>query len=346
MTKTMKRYGTRLALYNHKGGVGKTTLTVNVGAALAGLGKTVLLIDSDPQCNLTSHFFDDGVVNTLLDKSGTPNGRTIWSALKPVADLVGDINPVVPHETAVNNLYLLPGDIRLSEFESFLADLWTDCFKRKLGGLRATCAISSLVNKIAGHLEADFVIYDAGPNIGALNRVLLLDCDYFIVPFACDLFSVRALSTLGQTMKNWIIDWQTITSLSPDGVDLMPGMPKYLGHIPQRFKVYGQTMASDSRFYLAQVKRRLNSDVINVLREIDKSLAPKSAGSELGNVKEFGALIQLAQQEGVPLADTKKGVDYQKNEAKEAFDEIAKNILTKTGTNPRTKSNKKPVRGW
>ena len=341
----MKRHGTRLALYNHKGGVGKTTITVNVGAALAELGKTVLLVDSDPQCNLTSYFFDDKFVNKLLDESETSNGRTIWSALKPVADLVGDVNPVVPYETTVNNLYLLPGDIRLSEFESSLSDLWTDCFKRKLGGLRATCAISSLVGKLAGHLNADFVMYDTGPNISALNRVLLLDCDYFIVPVACDLFSVRALSTLGQTMKSWIIDWQTITSLAPDDVDLMPGMPKYLGHIPQRFKVYGQMMASDPRFYLAKVKRHLNSDVINILREIDKSLAPKSAGSELGNVKEFGALVQLAQQEGVPLADISGGTSYLKEQAEEVFDKIAENILAKTSTSLRRKPKKKPVHG-
>ena len=341
----MKRYGTRLALYNHKGGVGKTTITVNVGAALAGLGKTVLLVDSDPQCNLTSYFFDDKFVNKLLDESETSNGRTIWSGLRPVADLVGDVNPVAPYETAVDNLYLLPGDIRLSEFESSLSDLWTDCFKRKLGGLRATCAISSLVGKLAGHLNADFVMYDTGPNISALNRVLLLDCDYFVVPVACDLFSVRALSTLGQTLKSWIIDWQTITSLSPDGVDLMPGMPKYLGHIPQRFKVYGQMMAKDSSFYLAKVKRHLYSDVIHILREIDESLAPKSAGSELGNVKDFGALIQLAQQEGVPLADLNPGAGYRRDQAKRAFDKIAQNILTKTNTIPRKKSKKKPVRG-
>ncbi len=332
----MKRHGTRIALYNHKGGVGKTTITVNVGAALAEAGKTVLLVDSDPQCNLTSHFFDDDFINKLLDDSAKPGGRTIWSALKPVADLVGDVNFVRPYDTVVDELYLLPGDIRLSEFEIFLADSWTDCFKRRLGGLRATCAISSLVNQLSDDIKADFVLYDTGPNIGPLNRALLLDCDYFVVPVACDLFSVRALSTLGQTLKSWVLDWQTITSLAPDGIDLMPGMPKYLGHIPQQFKVYGQTMVKNQSYYLGQVNKRLYSEVTNVLRAVNTSLAPKAVGAPLGEVKEFGVLIQLAQQQGVPLSDVDGGVRYQKEQAVSVFNKIARSILKKIDADSTT----------
>jgi cellulose biosynthesis protein BcsQ len=70
----------RLAVFNHKGGVGKTTLTVNIAAALASLGKRVLLVDADPQCNLTSYIVDEDVVDDLLDTSDTEAGRTVWSA--------------------------------------------------------------------------------------------------------------------------------------------------------------------------------------------------------------------------------------------------------------------------
>ena len=65
----MTRSPLRLTIYNHKGGVGKTTLTVNIAAALAERNKRVLLIDSDPQCNLTSYLLADDVVNDLLDNS-------------------------------------------------------------------------------------------------------------------------------------------------------------------------------------------------------------------------------------------------------------------------------------
>ena len=71
----------RIALFNHKGGVGKTTLTINLAYALAEAGKTVLLIDADPQCNLTSFFLDEQELEALLGESNDDNsGETLWSA--------------------------------------------------------------------------------------------------------------------------------------------------------------------------------------------------------------------------------------------------------------------------
>ena len=99
----------RISIFNHKGGVGKTTLTVNLAIELASQGKRVLLVDTDPQCNLTSYLFEDSVVDDLLDNSDGPNGRTIWSALKPVVEGVGETRSIEPYETAFKNLYLIPG---------------------------------------------------------------------------------------------------------------------------------------------------------------------------------------------------------------------------------------------
>lgn len=83
-TKRRNDQAVRIALFNHKGGVGKTTLTVNLAFALSALGKTVLLVDSDPQCNLTSYLVEASVVDQWLDESEGKNGKTIWSALRPI----------------------------------------------------------------------------------------------------------------------------------------------------------------------------------------------------------------------------------------------------------------------
>jgi len=321
----------RLTIYNHKGGVGKTTLAVNIAYALAELGKSVLLVDTDPQCNLTSYLLSDDVVDRLLDESDGPNGQTIWTAVKPIFDRNGDVRTIKGEN--VGKIKLLPGDIRMSEYEEVLAEAWTDSFKRRLGGFRATTSIADLVTNVtnAQRQPFDFVFYDTGPNIGPLNRVLLLDSHFFIVPVACDLFSVRALSTLGQTLKKWILDARAIASLAPDQAILLPAKPKFMGYIPQRFKVYGKTMAREPTNYLRQIKKEMYKSITSVLNEIDPTLVPEPAADRIiGRVPASESLVQIAQREGVPLWNCSYTSTEQKQTARQTFAGIATFILDAT----------------
>ena len=218
----------RLVLFNHKGGVGKTTLTVNLALAFGSLGKRVLLVDADPQGNLTSHLIEDAVVDNLLDKSDSAQGRTVWSALSHLVDGSGDIQVVEPLERG-HGVFLIPGDIRLAEFEATLSTFWAECFQRRTRGFRGTLALSRVVSAAAAEIGADLVLYDCGPNIGPLNRVVLLDSDFFAVPAAADLFSLRATKTLGHSLTEWISEWRTISELAPVGMDLPAGNAEALG---------------------------------------------------------------------------------------------------------------------
>ena len=322
----------RITIYNHKGGVGKTTLTVNIAFALSSLGKSVLLIDSDPQCNLTSYLLADDVVDALLDHSNDQDGKTIWSAVKPVIDSTGSVRLI--DLTEIGDVALLPGDIRLSEFEEFLGDAWTDGFKRRMGGLRATSSISYLISSLASQRDFDFIFYDTGPNIGPLNRVLLLDSDFFIVPVACDLFSTRALATLGQTIKKWIIDAETMDAIAPDGAIALKGKPEFLGYIPQRFKVYGQDMTLQAKSYHKEIRNRVYKDISSVLREIDRKLAPARTENPLiGRVQDLASVVQAAQSQGVPIweCSVPAGRVHLKEAAKNSFFHIAERIVCAAG---------------
>ena len=323
----------RVVIFNHKGGVGKTTLTVNIAAALASLDKRVLLVDSDPQCNLTAYLVEDAVVDDLLDSSDTEKGRTVWSAVKPVSDGTGDLRLVEALER-LPNVFLLPGDVRLAEFEQELGPAWSESFQRKAKGLRLTTALSQVVERTANDLKVDFVFYDAGPNIGPLNRVILLDCDYFIVPAACDLFSIRALKTLGHTLVTWIKDWQTILDLVPTGMYLLPGAPRFLGYMPQRFKTYRGDVSSSYAKYLPRIEKSVESDVVAVLRRLDPRLIAAEVGMyELGQIKDFGTVANASQLEGVPIRDVKAGSPLQREEAETAFLVLARALLERTGMN-------------
>jgi cellulose biosynthesis protein BcsQ len=317
----------RITLFNHKGGVGKTTLTVNLAFALAKMGKKVLLVDSDPQCNLTSYLVDADVVDKWLDESESARGKTIWSALRPLVDAGKNIQNIVPYERA-NRVFLLPGDIRLSQYELDLQQAWLDCFQRKIRGFASTTALSRVVDVCAEVVGADFVLYDVGPNIGPLNRAILLDCDFFIVPGACDHFSTRALKTLGHSVASWIRDWDVISQLAPNDVPLLSGRPAYLGYVLQRFRMYGGEISSTNKEYARQLDKQSHSDVAMVLKEIDEELAPGSLSQfKLGQIKDFGSLASLGQAQGTAMAQVEGGAPYQRDQASAAFRGFAQKII-------------------
>lgn len=318
----------RLVVFNHKGGVGKTTLTVNIAAALADAGKKVLLVDSDPQCNLSSYLVESSVLDDLLDQSDSERGQTLWSALKPIAEATSaDVKQIEAVERFAN-VFLLYGDLKLADFEQELGQMWTEALQRKLKGYRGTTALSYLVNGVSTKHEIDFVFYDCGPNIGPLNRAILLDCDYFIVPAALDEFSISALKTLGFTLASWIVTWKTILDLAPDGIYLLPGKPKFLGYVTQRFRLYAGQISSGQASYSPKFERHVYSDLVAALRKIDPSLASESMSDNLvGQVKDFASLAALSQAQGVPLEGTQGGNPDQKAAAAKCFSEIAQKII-------------------
>jgi cellulose biosynthesis protein BcsQ len=238
----------KIALFNHKGGVGKTTLTVNIADALASLDKTVLLVDADPQCNLTSFYLEESTLEEMLEESDdNGSGETLWSAVKPVAQGRGGVASIPELQIGNQPIFLLPGDVLLSEYEEVLPLAWTECFARMTRGYDITTALAQVVNNAAANVEADVCLYDVGPNVGALNRVVLLDCDAFITPVAADLFSLRALSTVGRSIAKWITDWEAIRKMAPpaDKARLFRGKPEYLGYITSAFKVNSGRNAAD-----------------------------------------------------------------------------------------------------
>ncbi|WP_162790568.1 ParA family protein [Brevundimonas bullata] len=329
----------RIALFNHKGGVGKTTLTVNIADALSDLGKKVLIVDADPQCNVTSFYLNEPQLEKLLGESGEDGASsTIWSALKPVVEGRGDVAPIA-YWNVPNGVSLLPGDVLLSDYEEELPTAWTECFARRQRGYSVTTALSRLVTTTATEVGADVVMYDVGPNVGALNRVVLLDCDLFITPVAADLFSLRALSTVGRSVAKWIIDWQTIRSLAaPDDRDaIFLGKPKYGGYITSAFKIHsGANAANPHALWEKKIAPRVRDRVVNVLGAVDWDLAPSyTGGNKLGQVKNFHSLAPKAQEKGVGIGKLRGHVNpghYETvDDAKETFQHLAKEIIKRAG---------------
>ncbi|RPH96046.1 ParA family protein [candidate division KSB1 bacterium] len=290
----------KIALFNHKGGVGKTSLSVNIAFALAKQGHRVLLVDSDPQCSLTTYLSDEAAVNEWLDESETDKGRTIWSAVRPV--LKGQENPrdVTPVERR-ENLYLIPGDIALFAIEDYLSDAFGECSKRRSEGYQKVTAIGRVASNAALQVQAEFVLFDSGPNIGPLNKAIILDCDGIIIPAACDQFSLRSFLTLGVTLARWIKEWEGLSTRPPEGAPMLGGRPELIGYIPQRFKVWGGLPASDYSMFMSKLESSFSKDIVELLRGKFPDMAMRGVSEyKLGEVKDFGQSAIRAQREGLP----------------------------------------------
>lgn len=327
----------KIAFFNHKGGVGKTTLTVNIASELTALGKTVVLIDADPQCNLTSFYMEEAPLEKLLEESDNGKGQTVWSAVKPVVEGRGGVVDVPLWKTGKAPIYFIPGDVLLSEYEEVLPEAWTECFARRTRGYDITTALAQVANRASAKVSADVCLYDVGPNVGALNRAVLLDCDYFITPVAADLFSLRALSTVGRSVAKWINDWDTVKGLAApeDKARLMTGKPSYLGYITSAFKVNsGRNAADPHADWEKKIAPRVRDRIVKDLEAIDKSLVPQG-GNKLGGVKHFHSLAASAQKFGLAIGDLRGSVNPghygQVDEAKAEFSALAKEIVKRTG---------------
>jgi cellulose biosynthesis protein BcsQ len=317
---------TKLCLFNHKGGVGKTTLTFNIVRMLVSKGHKVLVVDSDPQCNLSTYILNPNYFDTLLDQSDSPNGQTIWSAVKPVSEGSGLVNIINPFSSLGGNLLLLPGDIRLAIFERDLHDFFAECYQRRVRGFRGTAAISTLVDSICAQYNVDYVFYDTGPNIGALNHAILLDCDFFIVPVSSDEFSMRAIKTLGASMRDWILEWDTVQSIAPRDIPVLSGKPKFGGYINHMFRIYRGSPSTDHLKAQRDIEREILEQLVSPMREIDEELTPILPwGNKLGEVQNFSSLASKSIAQGRPfyLLDATGGRD---EVAFDTFNDIADRI--------------------
>jgi hypothetical protein len=177
------------------------------------------------------------------------------------------------------------------------------------------------------------VVYDVGPNVGPLNRTVLLDADYFSTPVAADLFSLRALSTVGHSLGRWITDWGTIRQTAPPlhRETLLHGKPVFLGYITSAYKVSsGRVATAPHDYWEAKIAPRVQRRVVQVLEEIDRDLVPFTS-NKVGAIKNFQSLAPQAQTLGLPIGALKGHVNggyyAQVEEARVEFAHLAREIV-------------------
>lgn len=199
-----------ITFFNNKGGVGKTTTVYHVSWMLSELGIKTLAVDLDPQSNLSSMFLNDDRLEEIYENE-LP--FTILDAINPIVS--GDPQVPVHIEEINDNLGLIIGNLALSTFEDSLSDAWLKCLNKDIYSFRVTSIFSSIVKNAASKINAEFVLIDVGPNLGAINRAVTISSDYIIMPVASDLFSLQGIKNLGTTLNAWRDQWSLRKSLKP-----------------------------------------------------------------------------------------------------------------------------------
>lgn len=166
-----------IAIGNQKGGVGKTTTALSLGAALSRLSRRVLIMDLDPHANASIHmaFFPEDLQHTAYDLFNAENAdKELW-------------NKILIREH-ISGVDFVPGNIRLSELE-------VDTKDRPRKGMILKDALMTVLD------EYDFILLDCPPHVGVLLVNALVACDVLIIPVQTDFLALHGVRLIFDTIK-------------------------------------------------------------------------------------------------------------------------------------------------
>ena len=297
-----------LTFFNNKGGVGKTSLIYHLAWMFASLRKRVVIIDIDPQANLTAAFLNEEQIEAIWDQAGA--GSTIYQCVKPLTD-VGDIAEPLLLPIAAD-LYLLPGDVNLSEYEDMLSSVWPNSMgdNNLYRPMRILSSFWQVMQMAANSVQADIVLVDIGPNLGAINRSVLIATDFVAIPLGADLFSLQGLKNLGPTLRSWkslwnkrLENWASSKEIVNRPNFLLPtGKMEPIGYLCQQ---YGVRLDRPVKAYDKWVQR-----IPKVYRESVLGEPQGTQGTQitqdtdpfcLATIKHYRSLIPIAQEHRKPI---------------------------------------------
>ena len=193
-----------------------------------------------------------------------------------------------------------------------------------------------ILTRAATESNADVVLLDLGPNLGAINRAALLAADYLVVPLAADLFSLQGMSNLGPTVQGWRNQWTRICELGPAPASRPAGNIRPIGYVVQQHSVRLDRPVKSYEKWMARIPGEFQRSVLgNTLAEPGTSV--KDDSWCLALLKHYHSLMPMAQEAHKPMfhlkvADGAIGSHFQaaQNSGKD-FEQLARRIAEGAG---------------
>lgn len=317
-----------IAFFNNKGGVGKTTLVTNLAAFLAlEAGRRVLLVDADPQCNATqATFSDDFLQKTYTSK----NSFTISKIVQPLAAGKGYSAGLFPERSKRFGIDVLVGDPKLALSEDILARDWSTAISGDTRGLRTTLLFLELLKRCN---EYDYVFFDVSPSLGAINRAVLLACNFFVSPMTVDIFSLKALENISSALEGWSKQLNRGLEENHDSEDLpiknYNWRLKFAGYVSQQ---YIARRNSEGQLRSTSAYEKIATSIPGLVKEhflANQNSVLAIDNYDLGSVPNLHSIVPMAQNARAPMfaltaKDGVVGAHFLKvREIKEVFQGIA-----------------------
>jgi chromosome partitioning protein len=291
-----------VTFFNNKGGVGKTTTVYHVAWMLSELGIKTIAIDLDPQSNLTSMFLNDERLESVYDKNLPV---TILNAVAPIVN--GD--PAVPvHIEEINdNLGLILGNLALSTYEDSLSDEWLKCLDGKTYSFKVTSIFKTIIDEAAKRFNAEYVLIDVGPNLGAINRAVTISSDYIIMPVASDLFSLQGIKNLGTTLNQWKKQWKDRIDRRPQNlnVNIPLNSAKPIGYIVMQYTAKESRPVKSYLKWANRIPGIFNEFVLGITSSNNKSV--EDDANSIALLKHFRSLAPMSMEAHKPIFLLKPG---------------------------------------
>lgn len=334
-----------ITFFNNEGNVGKTLLAYHLSWMFAAMGKRVVTIDLDPQANLTAAFLDEDLLETLWERSSGPT--TVYRAIQPLTEFGNVLEPVLLSQSG--GLHLIPGDVALSGFEETLSEEWPNSMRESnlARPFRILTAFWEVAQLAARRVQADLILVDVGPNLGAINRSVLIASDYVVIPLGADLFSLQGLKNLGPTLRTWrtlwrrrLDNWNSQRSNgSPAALfDLPSGRMEPVGYIIQQHSV---RLSRPVKAYDRWVNRVPEIYRESVLQKPGTAMSPSTDPNCLATLKHYRSLIPMGQEARKPIFKLTPGDGAIGNhaiavqEASADFKTLAEKIFERIAAQPR-----------
>jgi len=300
----------KIALFNHKGGVSKTTTTFNLGWMLATKGKKVIIVDADPQCNLTGMVLGSSTKEELEEVY--KKEQNIKSGLAPAFESRPSLIEAVdclPVE-GCEGLFLLPGHVGFAEYEVTLG-----IAQELSGSIQALQnlpgSISYLLQKTADKFNADYILIDMSPSLSSINQNLLMTSDFFILPTNPDFFSVMAIDSLATILPKWYAWAQKASEmriLKEAAYPFSQVTPRLLGTIVQNYTIRKKQPAAAFQQWIDDLQEAVSARLVPSLRKNNMLLTDEMYASQkieddycLAKISSFNSLIAKSQHNQTPV---------------------------------------------